>query len=118
MLGDQQLTIRSANPGVRIDGIWHPGGYEERPIRGVIQPLTEREAERVPEGWRTKAKWKLYTKTKLKAVTVETPSEGDRVVWQDLDLLVLATRDYSATPKGMRLRHHKYVLIEPEQEET
>lgn len=118
MLGEQTLTAKIATPGSRTAGVWTPGTPTNLTFKGVIQPLTDRELQQLPEGWRTRARWKLYTRTALKPLNVQTGTAGDRVVFGGLDLLVFGRRDYVNTPKDMRLYHFKFILVEPERTET
>jgi len=118
VLGEQTLTVKIASPGSRVAGVWQPGALTTDTIKGAIQPLTDRELQQLPEGWRTRARWKLYSRSALKTLSVETGTAGDRVVWQGHDLLVAGKRNYVDTPHDLRLHHFKYILIEPERTET
>lgn len=117
MLGEQWLEGRRYATGEYVDGDWVEGAFSDLRFKGSIQPLTPRQAQQLPEAWRTSARWKLYTRTKLNPVSVDDQTSGDRVFWDGKELLVVAESNQSTTPKGRRLRHYRYALVEPEMPE-
>lgn len=117
MLGQRNITVTSRAAGSYVAGDWVDGAETSRTIKAVLQPLSARELQQLPEAWRTRARWKLYSAARLKTVDVYAETQADFVSWSDpsvgsLQLLVLSMADYSNTPAGMTLRHFKYVLIE------
>ena len=65
MLGQRTYTItRQSGGSTGTDGIWTPGAESTLTIRGSWQPLTGRELEQLPEGYRERARAKLNTNAK------------------------------------------------------
>ena len=119
MLGEQTFTVTSKAAGSWVLGDWVDGPATSRTFKGVLQPMTSRQLQQLPEQWRTRGGWKLYTQERLKTVDVYGETAADTVTWPDpaigsLGLLVASTTDYSNTPLGMSLKHFKYTLIEQE----
>ena len=120
MLGEQSLQVALQSAGSFVDGDWVPGAESGRTIRGVLQPLQDRELQQLPEAWRSRARWKLYSKSRLQTIDTMNQTDADIVFWYDPAqdhthrLLVAGFRDYLNTPNRMVLRHFKYALIEPE----
>lgn len=114
MLGEQQLVAYRSSPGTTVDGLWVPGTRTTVRFRGVIQPLDDRTMLQLQEGFRARARFKLYSLTELHTVDVFGSTDADNVVWQGRELEVAGVRDYMNTPSGMTLNHFKYVLLAPE----
>jgi len=123
MLGEQSLRLRRFAQGDDDTGDFIDGSSTVTRFRGVIQPLQQREIQQLPEEWRTRARWKLYTRTILRVVDIYEQTSADRVIWtdpilgRDIELLVFSTANYMTTPAGMRLQHYRYFLIEQELDE-
>lgn len=65
-------TVRRRGAGEYVNGFWVENTeFEAIPVRGSIQPMNGEDMQSLPEGRRTKAGYKLYTKTELR-----TASEG------------------------------------------
>jgi len=114
MLGEQPLNGRRYGEGSYVNGDWVNGPWEDIAFRGAIQPLSDRDTQQLPEAWRTSARWKLYTRTRLRPVSVNDQTTGDRIYWDGKELLVAAESNQFGTPRGRRLKHYRYALIEQE----
>jgi hypothetical protein len=117
MLGARKLTGRRFTQGEYVNGDWVDGTWSEVKLRGAIQPLTDRDTQQLPEAWRTRALFKIYTRTRLRTVNVYGETSGDRINWDGQELLVLGESNQFDTPRGLKLRHYRYSLVEQEIDE-
>ena len=94
-------------------GLYVPGAESTGTVRGSLQPLTPREIDRLPEGARVRARWKLYTAVgALKPASVSGQTEPDRVTVDGVDHVVLSVESWPSATGG--LRHDVAVLVLPE----
>lgn len=105
-LGGQALTVtRDLASGSYVDGRFVPSGIIDLiPITGSVQPLDDKDVQRLTDGQRTRAKWKLYTVTPL--IVSEKP---DTLVYDSVEYEVSAVADWK--PQG---GYFRYVLLKME----
>lgn len=113
MLGATTLTVTRRAAGSYVAGVWTPGATSTLTVEGSLQPMTGRELLLLPEGERTRARWKLYTETELRTADETTTTEADRVSWNGRSLVVVRVQDYSHV--GL-LPHYRCELVADETE--
>ena len=121
LIGERTITIKRPAAGSYSGGLYTAGVETTLTIKGVIQPLQDREVQMLPEGIRTRARWKLYTRSTLQEYSVNGQTIADRVVLGSVETVVHKTRDFASTAPvfGLTsaersLEHRRYVLVEPE----
>lgn len=121
MIGETSITVFRPGVGAYTNGVYVPGEDTAIVIRGVIQPMSAREVMMLPEGIRTKARWKLYTRFLLQESSVLGQLNADRVVHDSVATVVHANRDFTGTAPVIglteatkSLNYRRYVLVEPE----
>lgn len=81
-MADSYLEVERREPGEFVDGVYHK---DETPCRfcitGSIQPATNEEIQRLPEGQRTREVFKLYTTHQLRVGDAKQEEEPDIVRW-------------------------------------
>lgn len=112
MLGETTLQLHRTAAGTHVNGVWVPGAVTEITIRGSLQPINARELALLPEGERTRGRWKLYTRTPLRTANPAEYTEADRIAWQGRTLTVVQVRDYAHV--GGSLAHYRADLVEEE----
>lgn len=125
ILGERGYTVQRFDVGTYgSDAQYTRGSRSTFFIRGALQPLDDPELLQLPEQWRTRARWKLYTQTRLRTVDQYKTRDADRIVWRDEGLdrdiifLVAKIANYSDPPATFSLCHFRYALIEQEWEPT
>lgn len=98
------LTVTRTAAPILVKGRSVAGLTSTFPIRGSIQPLTDKEIQFLPEGLRATATWALFTDAVL--TTDGTP---DQVTFQSVTYTVKATQDWQANAAYAR-----YVLVKNE----
>lgn len=112
-LGQAVYTVHRPPAGAYVDGEWVEGPSSPFSVLASIQPLTGRELEALPEGMRTRGRFKMYTEAVLR--TVQECSAGgvkpDLVEAFGRLLEVQTVLDFQNHTTG--LPHVKYLLGEP-----
>ncbi len=116
MLGSARYTLHRTAPGQFVDGVWETGAASTLTVQGSLQPLRPREVQALPEGLRQRARWRFYSKTRLKVLDEETGQAPDEIEVDGERLLVAGVEDFTRGITGplASLAHYKYLLIEPE----
>lgn len=115
---DREYTVHRTAQGSVVDGDFVPGSPSEFPVVGVLDPLTPKQIEQLPEGSRTKAKWQLTLdadQPELRSVDIVGDTAADRVAYKGRLLVVHAIWDASDPPLGSpggELAHRHYHLTE------
>lgn len=113
ILGKTTFTVERAAAGSRVNGRWVDGAASTLTLRGSWQPMSSREREQLPEGYRTKHVAKLYTdcdQPLLTCVDLATATRQDVILRDGRRYEVIAVADWSdhAAPT----RHRAYTLAE------
>ena len=61
----RSITLRSYADGSYVDGAWAEGAVTEQVIQAVVQPLSEAEYRRLPQGYSGRLGWQVYTSRDL-----------------------------------------------------
>lgn len=59
------LTITRQGAGSYVSGIWTPGADGTITIQAVIQPLSGKERQLMPEGIRDSGKWRVWSRNEI-----------------------------------------------------
>ena len=111
LLGATTMTLlRPEEAGAYVNGVWIEADAVESTITGSFQPLRGREREELPEGYRTEQTAKLYTRTELRVLDLETQTDGDIIKYKDRYYWVIAVADW--TDHARPTQHYKYLLSE------
>lgn len=110
ILGKVPVTVTNQGAATYVDGVLVPGASSTRTIEASVQPISGRERETLPEGWRVRARWKMYTTASLSTVDLEVPAEADQVAWGDDLYDVVSVADWQTSGLGST-SHRKYVLV-------
>ncbi|MEO1268451.1 MAG: hypothetical protein AAFX99_10145 [Myxococcota bacterium] len=115
MLGEQTFNVNRRAPGAYdADGVWQDGALSALTITGSLQPLSVRERQQFPEGLRTRASYKLFTRSQLQELDSAAGLLPDEVMVGGLGHQVYAVKDFSSAIPGSSLNHYEYLLIAPE----
>lgn len=107
--------IRSAAGSYALDGpgagVFTPGADTSTTISGTLVPASAREIDRLPEGVRQRARWRLFTDPDtLLTGSVAGSTEPDRVVVEGIECVVVSVERY---PFGAK-PHESAILALPE----
>jgi hypothetical protein len=117
MIGLQPLTVYRKAAGSIVDGVWRRGAESDFTIQGVIQPLTNKDLELLPEGERVPNQRKLYTTSTLLSADPDTAQEPDQVLYNGQRWQVQGDQYYDPITGG-DLWHHRYRLVAIAPDET
>lgn len=109
-LGSQTLTVERTTGSV-VDGVWTQNVTTSFDIAGSVQPVIGRELQSLPEGQRTRARYKLFTESDLIVIDSASGTEPDRVQYLEKSWQVQEDENWNGHTTG--LPHRKYFLIEP-----
>lgn len=98
------LTVTRAAAPTLVKGRSVAGLTSTFPIKGSVQPLTDKEIQFLPEGLRATATWALFTDAVL-----TTDGFPDQLTFQGILYTVKATQDWRANAGYAR-----YVLVKNE----
>lgn len=110
LLGSITVTVRRQSPLSYVNGEAVRGSESTFTALVSIQPMSGREREDLPEGYRTKRVSKLYTRSDLHVLDVDTATPGDIVEYDGTDWEILSARDF--TDHSRPTAHRKYILSE------
>lgn len=99
----KSVTVTRQAAGAYVDGVWTPGGDATLTIQASVQPSSDQDMQRLPEGRRITGAVTLYTNDTLKLAL------GD----QQADRIALASGTYEVEVSenwgnGL-IPHNKYV---------
>ena len=104
----QPLTGVRTQPGTFVKGIYVVGTTSAISFDASVQPLSSEEQETLPEGFREKSAYKLYTDFKLNAVNEGTKEPGDKVNIYNNDYLVIVVNIWGNNV----INHFKAIAVE------
>lgn len=110
LLGASTVSVRRQSPGSYVDGEWVAGAESALSIVASIQPITGKEREDLPEGYRTARTCKLFTRDVLQVLSVENATPGDIVEFDGSDWEVIDLKDFSR--HQVATYHRKYTISE------
>ncbi len=116
ILGKETVSVATFAPGSTVAGDYAPGATTVRPVRGSIQPVSERTRDRLPEGIRTRATDEFYTKATLFTERLGTDQKADQITRKGRLYDVVGVEDW--TPHKRGLPHFRYILEEIGEDET
>jgi hypothetical protein len=92
------ITVRRKGTGTYVNGRYVPSGTETVLTinDAVVQPLSPKELQLLPEGFRTKAAIKVYSRELLRTADAEAGHEADRIDYQAEVYEVHAVEDWDA----------------------
>lgn len=115
LLGARSYTVtRRSERSTYADGVLVGPAKTTLTIRASVQPTRGRDLERLPEAYRSQARYKMYTRSVLRTAQVYGAS-ADRVTRDGETLEVSAVLDWS--DHRAPTRHHEYVLSSIEADE-
>ena len=101
-----------------VEGEYLPGPKIVTTLTGSLQPLSPRDLQVLPEGYRVKQGYKLYTDLKLNTVRESGSKLADRVTAYGETFVVMSTERWNGTD----LPYYKALLLlenlETQKEET
>lgn len=118
-LGVMSHTVTRYNAPTWVNGEMVRGTASTFTVRGGLQPLTAREASRLPELLRTRARWRLYAYTEDGPLRVHgadaSKSTGDFVTVAGELCAVIGAEEYfpSSDPRLRGAMHTVYFLEAP-----
>ncbi len=110
LLGKRKLTRKTFGVGDYVDGLWVDAVDTTTTIKASAQPITGRERELLEEGVRMRARFVIYTRTRLNLPDIAAQKRGDVVVIEGRDYEIIAELDYDYHKRGVR--HHQYAAAE------
>jgi hypothetical protein len=93
-LSAQQVVRVRRDGAYNVDGVFVVSSTVSTPLRAVVQALTGRQRELLPEGVRTRARWRMHLADAT--VRVETQGSGemaDQVVYNGKTYTAIEDRD-------------------------
>ena len=123
LLGARTFTVTTYAAGAWADGDFTPGASSTYEVEATLRPLTDgRELEKLPELIRSRARYKLYSKARLKVTEPGSSQLSDRVEVDDtgdgasqlFEVASLLDNNVFSAPGRGRLNHYRYVLLAPE----
>ena len=79
MIPRKPLVGKRFAVGTYTDGVWTQGSSSTLNFTASVQPLSGKDKESLPEGFREKAGYKLYTDTEMKTVDEKNGISADQV---------------------------------------
>jgi len=108
LLGSTTLTV-TRDAGTYVDGDWVPS-TSTLTIRGSLQPISGRERQSLPEGYRSPGRFKLYTRAVLQgAVGGDAGHNADLITYRGSVFEVASIEDW--TEHRASTAHHQYLLL-------
>lgn len=104
-------TIRTYTVGYDAQGRASETGPTTTTVQGIVTPLGERELERLPEGMRVGARFRLRTETDLGDMGDAGATTSRRLVVDGREYQLDAWGRWDQSTFGA-LRHHKYLARE------
>ena len=100
-------TVTTRAAGYGVDGLPSEGGATSQTVQAIVTPISDREAQQLPEGVRIRARFKLRTKSDLGDV-----GEGAsvRVVVDGEEHELVSFGRWTPPPFGS-LAHRKYAAL-------
>lgn len=103
------FTVTRASAGSWTKGRYVEGGTSTFEITGSVQPMGPKETELLPEAYRTKRAYRVYTATELKTVDVPNSVSADSISIDGSDYEVI---DVSYWRQMMP--HYKAIVVRRE----
>lgn len=110
LLGKETVTVRRQTAVTYVEGEPVYGAETEFSAVVSIQPISGKERDDLPEGYRTRNNAKLYTRDDLHVLDVATGIPGDIVEYEGSDWEVLSDKNFMA--HKVSTRHRKYMISE------
>lgn len=107
-LGTRTISVSRRAAGSYVNGVWVPGAASVLSMEASVQPLSPREAQKLPEGERIKESRKLYLNEELFPNDDATQKSADIVTIDGVQFQVFSCEPW--TGLGM-LPHYKAVLL-------
>ena len=104
-------TVRTYTVGYGSDGRVTETGPTTQTIQAVVTPLDERTLERLPEGMRVGAKYRIRTQTDLGDLGDRSETGSKRIVVDSREYQLDVWGRWDQTSFG-GLNHHKYLARE------
>lgn len=112
LLGPTTVTVERPGPQTVVAGEVIDGAPTTFTIRASVQPIGGREREDLPEGYRTRGRYKMYQKRGpvLQTTNLETNQREDIAVYKGRRFEVVSWLDWS--DHKAPTKHQKYLLAE------
>jgi hypothetical protein len=107
----RKLKVTRTSPGNYDTGLWGDGTQESFDIKASVQGADNEVLQTLPEGYRTKKVYVLYTSTELKTAQVDQATVPDVVTIDDEDYNVIKVTKHTNI-KGYATEHYQVVVIE------
>lgn len=112
LLGSTTVTVERPGAQTIVAGEVLDGAITTFTVKASVQPIGGREREDLPEGYRTRGRYKMYQKrgSRLQTTNLETNQREDIVLYDGRRFEVVAWSAW--TDHVAPTRHHKYLLAE------
>jgi hypothetical protein len=107
----RKLKITRTLPGNYDPGLWIDGAKESFDIKASVQGADNEVLQTLPEGYRTKKVYVLYTSTELKTAQVAEATMPDMVIIDGEKYNVIKVTKHTNI-KGYATEHYQVVVIE------
>lgn len=107
------VTVRRYGQGSRVKGRWVEGAMEQFTITASVQPAPAEIQEVLPEGYRQRETYILYTDTLLKVVEVDKTNPDTVVINNNLFTAVKV-----AHWNNTILNHYKIIVTSTEKDDN
>lgn len=104
LLGSQALVMKRRAAGSFTAGRYAQGAESNVNITGSMQPLSARDIERLPDGIRERAEFKLFTIS-----TLQTGEMADRTTYNTIVYEIQSVKDWKAQGN-----YNVYVMVKVE----
>lgn len=109
--GSYAVTRQNTN-GTFVEGVFKPGAPSRFPVSGSLQPLSDRDTQVLPELYRTRQTYKLYSDAVLLTEREFGMKRADRVVLYGESYVVFSTNRWD----GTSIPYKRYVLVKEDVE--
>lgn len=107
-------TVRRSSGATVVNGRWEESGFTTVVVKGSLQPLNAREIKMLPEGFRLKQMYKLYSDASIATINTASQAGADKVTIDGETFKVISVEDWKGTK--VDLPHFKSILQrEPQQ---
>ena len=112
MLGATTVTVERPGADTYLAGELTPGASTSFSVVASVQPLSGVERQDLPEGYRTRGRFKMYVQgaTQLQTTNLTTQQREDVVTYKGRRFEVVSWLDWSEHDAATA--HHKYLLAE------
>lgn len=107
------LNVIRQHVGQYINGIWVDGDNETISIKASVQPTPAEEMETLPEGYRTKESFTLFTSSVLKA-SLTNATNADFVVINDEKYRVVKVAPW----QNNLINHYECIVVKEDQDDV